>query len=464
MENKRGDIIYTVVAAPRQVMQFLDIAISMFSDSIVIITIVVTLLFVSTTAVTLIVGAGLLFVFVIRIIGKKFSLRLGHFQMQSIRLENEVISGYISGLRQIRSVCGDEYWKRKYNVALDEFWDKFIRFSFFRHLPGAALQFLFFIGVALLVIFLYYVYEEKFLFIIPLMGTFVFSAMKVIPRLSGMSHQYMAVMDSWPNLEAIYQFLTDSRYHKIVNGPRVFQSLSSDIVFQSVSFSYYKDRKLVEGIDLSVQRNSITALVGPSGSGKSTLISLLLRYYDVDTGRILVNGFDLRDYNRESFLQKVGYVSQDTFIYNASIRDNIIFGEEYTDEQIIEAAKKANIHSFISGLPDGYDSIVGDQGIKLSGGEKQRVAIARALVRKPEFLVLDEATSNLDYESEAIVQDSINRISKNITTFIVAHRLSTIRKSDTIYVMDSGRIVESGNHDELMGKKGLYYHLYESEG
>jgi ABC-type multidrug transport system fused ATPase/permease subunit len=156
-------------------------------------------------------------------------------------------------------------------------------------------------------------------------------------------------------------------------------------------------------------------------------------------------------------------VSQDAFIFNSTIKENISFGEIYSDHQIIEASKKANIHAYISSLPNGYDSIVGDQGLKLSGGEKQRIAIARALVRNPEILILDEATSNLDNESECIVQDSINQISENITTFIVAHRLSTIRKADTIFVLSGGQIVESGNHKELMEKHGIYFDLYESE-
>jgi ATP-binding cassette, subfamily B, bacterial len=160
----------------------------------------------------------------------------------------------------------------------------------------------------------------------------------------------------------------------------------------------------------------------------------------------------------------VGYVSQDTFVYNVTIRENIAFGGMYSDAEIAGAARKANIHSFIDSLPEKYDSIVGDQGIKLSGGEKQRIAIARALVRNPEILVLDEATSNLDNESEAIVQDSINQISETITTFIIAHRLSTIRKADTIYVMSAGKIVENGSHETLMEKRGAYFDLYESEG
>jgi ATP-binding cassette, subfamily B, bacterial len=464
VENKRGDIIYNVVTAPAEVRHFLETSTNMLSQSIVVFTILFTMFFISVPAVLLLVGGGLLFILVVRVIGKKFSFRLGRLQMRSMRSENEVISGYVTGLRQIRSVCGDNHWKKKYNVALDEYWEKYRRLSFFRQLPGATLEFLFYVGIGILVITFYYLYQEKFLYIIPLLGTFVFSAMKVIPRMAGLSDQYMALMDLWPNLETIYHFLNDPRYHAIVNGSRTFEALSTDIVFDKVVFSYFPDQKLIEGLDLTIKKKKVTALVGHSGSGKSTLVSLLLRYYDVNAGRILVNGYDLRSYNQETFLHKVGYVSQDTFIYNSTIRENIAVGGDYSDEQIIEASKKANIHTFIVGLPDKYDSIVGDQGIKLSGGEKQRIAIARALVRKPEILVLDEATSILGNEFEAIVQSSINQVSQDITTFIIAHRLSTIRKADTIYLMSKGKIVETGTHEELMKRKGSYYELYESEG
>lgn len=464
VENKRGDILYNVVTAPGQVRYFLETSTTILSEGIIVVTILVTIFFVSAGAAALIIAGSLLFVLVVRVVGKKVAFRLGRLHMHSMQSENEVINGYVQGLRQIRSVCGDAYWREQYDIALDKFWDKYIRLSFFRHLPGETLQFLFFIGIAAMVITLYYIYQESFLFVIPFLGTFVFSAMKVIPRITTMSHRYMIVMETWPNLETIYLFLNDSQYHKIKDGARTFDTLTSDIVFDNVVFSYYKGQDLIEGINLTIRRKKVTALVGHSGSGKSTLVSLLLRYYDVTDGRILINGYDLREYNRETLLQKVGYVSQDTFVYNATVRENISFGGDYSDEEIVESAKKANIHAFIVGLPEGYDSIVGDQGIKLSGGEKQRIAIARALVRRPEILVLDEATSNLDNESEAIVQDSINHVSKNITTFIIAHRLSTIRKADTIYFMSKGKILESGSHDELMERKGCYYELYESEG
>jgi ABC-type multidrug transport system, ATPase and permease components len=463
IENKRGDILYNVVTAPSNISHFLETGTFLFSQAVIILTIIITLFFVSITAVSLLLACCLIFLLIIRQIGKKVSIRLGRFQLQSMQRENEIISNYITGLRQIRSVNGDSYWKEKYTIALKKYWDKYIRLSFYRNLPGATLPFLFYVGIAVLVISLYYLYQNQFLYILPLTGVFVFSALKVIPRLADISDQYMVILNHWPNLESVYEFLNDARYQRIKNGTRIFSTISSDIVFENVVFSYYPYQSLLEGINLTIKQKKVTALVGHSGAGKSTLVSLLLRYYDVDSGSIRVNGYDLREYERKSYLQKVGYVSQDTFIYNDTIRENISFGKTYSDAEIIEAAKKADIHAFIDALPEKYDTVVGDHGIKLSGGEKQRIAIARALVRNPEILILDEATSNLDNESESLVQDSINHISENIMTFIIAHRLSTIRKADVIYVMSNGKIVESGNHEALMEKRGVYFALYESE-
>lgn len=464
VENKQGDVLYNVVTSPGKINVFLDRSTRMFADIVVILTILLTLLFMSTTATLILLVGGICFFFIIRFVGTRISYFIGKVQLQSIASENTVITQYIQGLRQIRSVHADAHWKKQYTRALRNYWDKYVRYRFTEALPMTLLQMLFFIGIAGIVIMLYYVHSEHFISVIPLIGTFAFSALKVLPRLSEIGNYNMQMMDAYADLERIHSFLNDTRYHTIMNGTVKFESLASDIVFQDVGFQYYEGQNLIEGLNLTIHRNKVTALVGHSGSGKSTVVSLLLRYYDVSSGRILINGRDLREYDLATFLGKVGYVSQDTFIYNASVSENIAFGGEYTDEQITAAATRANIHTFIAGLPDGYDTIVGDQGLKLSGGEKQRIAIARALVRDPEFLVLDEATSNLDNESEAIVQESINHISGTITTFIVAHRLSTIRRADMIYVMSRGKIVESGSHEELMGMRGRYYEMYERSG
>lgn len=464
VDNRRGEIFYSVVSAPGEIRNFLSVSTSLFSDIVGILAIIFMLLFISPFGVALLLAGGIIFILVIRLIGKRIAYHLGKLQLESTQSENEVISSYVQGLRQIRSVNGDPYWKKQYDDALYHYWDKYIKYDFLSNIPVMMLQYIFFSAIASSVIFLYYIYQEGFIFIIPLIGTFVFATLKVLPRLSNISSSNMSIMNSLPALETVYRFLNDYQYDTIKNGKQRFDALTSDIVFNDVGFSYYKDQDLIGIEHLTIKKNKVTALVGHSGSGKSTVVSLLLRYYDVSTGKILINDIDLREFDVKTFLRKVGYVSQDTFLYNATIRENIAFGGDYSDDQIIEASKKANIHMFITTLPKGYESIVGDQGLKLSGGEKQRIAIARALVRDPEILVLDEATSNLDNESEAVVQDAINQVSENNTTFIIAHRLSTIRMADTIFVMSSGRIVESGSHDELMEKRGRYFDLYEFGG
>lgn len=461
VDNRRGDILYSVIAAPGDIRNFITVLTFLLSDIVAILSIFFMLLFISLYGVALMVFGGILFVLVVRLIGKRVVYRLGKLQLKSAQSENEIISNYVQGLRQIRSVSGDLYWKKKYDDALHVYWEKYMRFDFISSLPTILLQFLFYFAIAIVVIFLYYIYQEGFLFIIPLLGTFAFAAMKILPRFSNISSSNMSMMGSLPLVESVYDFLNDHRYNSIKNGEKRFDVLTSDIIVDDVGFSYCKDRVLIANLHLTIKKGKITALVGHSGSGKSTFVSLLLRYYDVSSGRILINNTDLREYDMKTILRKVGYVSQDTFIYNATIRENIAFGGDYSDNQIIEAAEKANIHRFIATLPLGFESVVGDSGLKLSGGEKQRIAIARALVRNPEILVLDEATSNLDNESESLVQDAINRVSGTVTTFIIAHRLSTIRNADTIFVMSSGRIVESGSHDELMEKKGRYFELYE---
>lgn len=461
VDNRQGDVLYNVITSPGQINLFLDQATRVFSDIVVILVILAALFFMSPVAMMILVIGGIGFIIIVRFVGSRVAYRIGMAQMSSISSENAVITQYVSGLRQIRSVHADNYWNTQYTKALRMYWDHYVKARFTEFIPSALLQPIFFIGIAAIVISLYFIYMDQFFLIIPLIGTFAYSALKILPRLSSLSVSNMQIMNAYPALERVYDFLSDTRYNTIQNGTATFEELTTDIVFEDVGFQYYEGQDLITNVNLTIHKNQVTALVGHSGSGKSTIVSLLLRYYDVTEGRITINGIDLREYDIETFLSKVGYVSQDTFIFNATVRENIAFGGDYTNEQIIEAARKANIHTFIAALPDGYDSIVGDQGLKLSGGEKQRIAIARALVREPEILVLDEATSNLDNESEAIVQASINQISETITTFIIAHRLSTIRRADTIYVMSKGRIVESGGHEKLLERKGKYWELYE---
>jgi len=214
-----------------------------------------------------------------------------------------------------------------------------------------------------------------------------------------------------------------------------------------------------------VKKGDIIALVGPSGGGKSTLVDLIPRFYDPTSGAIQIDGENIRNYTIDSLRGKMGIVTQETFLFNTSIKQNIAYGlENYPVEEITEAAKAANAHEFISQSPGGYDTIIGERGVKLSGGQRQRLTIARAILKNPDIMIFDEATSALDNESEILVQEAIERMMKSRTTFVIAHRLSTIRNATLIFVIEEGKIIQSGTHQQLMQiEDGLYKKLYEMQ-
>lgn len=241
------------------------------------------------------------------------------------------------------------------------------------------------------------------------------------------------------------------------------QNVKGEVVFDQISFSYNEgEEKVLNNINLSIDPGETIALVGMSGGGKSSLISLIPRFYDVTEGRILLDGVDIRDYKVRSLRDQIGMVLQDAILFSDSIETNILLGKpDATKEEVIAAAKAANAHEFIMNLPDGYNTKVGERGVKLSGGQKQRIAIARIFLKNPAILVLDEATSALDLESEQSIQNSLELLAKQRTTFIVAHRLTTITHADRIVMIENGRIVEIGSHQELMNKQGQYYKLFQ---
>jgi ABC-type multidrug transport system fused ATPase/permease subunit len=232
------------------------------------------------------------------------------------------------------------------------------------------------------------------------------------------------------------------------------------VVFDNVSFSYQEGKPVLHDVSFEAQPGSVTALVGSSGSGKSTIIGLISAFHDPSQGVVSVDGKDLSTVRLDSFRSQLGVVLQDTFLFDGTIRENVAFARpESTGEQIMEACRIAHVHEFAQKLPKQYDTVVGERGVKLSGGQRQRVSIARAILANPRILILDEATSSLDSESEAAIQEGLAYLMEGRTTFVIAHRLSTIHRADQILVVEDGRIVERGTHDSLYAARGRYYDL-----
>ncbi len=267
---------------------------------------------------------------------------------------------------------------------------------------------------------------------------------------------------SFASMDRMYELL-DEKYDIQDRKDAIhLENVSGSISFENISFSYNPDEeKIIKNLSLQIEAGKTFAFVGMSGGGKSTLVSLIPRFHDVTEGRILLDGIDIRDIQIQNLRNQMGVVFQESILFSDSIRENILLGKpNATDEEVVAAAKAANAHDFIVNLSDGYDTKVGERGVKLSGGQKQRISIARVFLKNPQVLILDEATSALDLESEQLIQASLKKLATNRTTFIVAHRLSTITHVDQIVLIEHGEIVEQGTHEQLMRKRGAYYRLF----
>ena len=271
---------------------------------------------------------------------------------------------------------------------------------------------------------------------------------------------YTQIQEARGAIQRVYEILDTEPIVQNPENPVSLENITGSIQFENVSFGY-QDTGVIHDVSFDVLPGQTVALVGPSGAGKPTTFKLLLRFFDPNSGTIRLDGHDIRTLDRKSFLSQIGLVPQETLLFGGTVRENILYGKlDATEAELEEAAQKANAHEFITNMEKGYDTIVGEKGTKLSGGERQRIAIARAILKDPKILVLDEATSSLDNRSESLIKEGLETLMAHRTTFIVAHRLSTIHKADQIIVLDKGCIVETGQHENLMNNEGLYHTLY----
>lgn len=371
---------------------------------------------------------------------------------------------FISGIKTIFITGSHSFWAEKYDAAVSKLRQAYTFVTALGKLPSIINDFLMFSVIAIGALVLYISTGGDFLSYIGLFGTFMLALYRLVPTASQAQTNLTSMVQYLPALELVHAELIQEeseREKKRGRGGGLPFSFERSIAFEGVTFRYPDAAgDTICDLSFAIEKNTSVAIVGDSGSGKTTIANLLALLYSPDSGRIAIDGVDINEFDPTSYLRSLGYIGQETFIYNDSIKENIRFGLDCTDEEIIAAAKRADAHEFIMRSDHGYDTIIGDQGMKLSGGQRQRVAIARIILREPEILLLDEATSSLDNISEKRIIESVKRLSENMTVITIAHRLSTIQDAHVIHVLKAGRIVESGSHEELLEMKGEYYRLY----
>lgn len=372
---------------------------------------------------------------------------------------NVTAENSIQGIREVKSYAREDYQEEKFSSINDSLKDS--REDMYKEMASyqAGISFMrqlyYFITIAggiLLIIFGKVGVEDLAAFIL-----YVSVVLPPIDRLINFTEQFSQGVSSFERFTEILD-INPSILDKKDAETLVVKSGSID--FNNVSFSYEKE-KVLDDVTLHIDGGTRVALVGESGAGKTTAVSLIARFYEKDSGSILIDGTSISDVTQKSLRSNIGFVQQNIFLFDASIRDNLRYGKiDASEEEIWKALEEANLKDFVLSLPDGLDTEIGERGTRLSGGQKQRLSIARAFLKNPPILVFDEATSSLDNESEALIQSSFNKLAKGRTSIIIAHRLSTVIDCDTIFVLDKGRVVEKGKHEELLAKKGIYYRLY----
>lgn len=400
---------------------------------------------------------------IIAVIGTKLRKQTIYLN-KSIGWITTILNETISGIKIVKAFNMEKFEIKKFENQTNKYFRRILKRARLRAISGPTTEI---IGVAVGIIIIFYggklVVVDKELEASKFLG-FLFSIFQILPSLKQISGINNKVQEAIAAGYRIFEVLDKEPSIKDPEKPVDLEKFTSNVEFRDVTFKYDDgDDLILDNVNFSATKGSIVAFVGSSGAGKTTLVDLLARYYDPISGAILLDGINIKEmklYNLRKFL---GIVTQETVLFNETVKNNIAYGlVDFPLEKIIEVAKAANAHNFIMELPNKYDTIIGERGTKLSGGQRQRLSIARALLKNPPIMILDEATSSLDNESEILVQEAIERLMDNRTTFVIAHRLSTVRNADLILVLDKGKIVQRGNHDELIKiEDGIYKRLYD---
>ena len=463
-KNKIGDIMVQVNREIERTAIVIRNAIRILIISTTIITFIYFLLIISwqltiisTILIALIALLNQSFVKIARKYGKLLSERSREYSRKSLEI--------VTGIRLIKLTANEDEEHQKIKKLIEEKEKVQLQSMSLSSLIAPLNEISGIILILSLIIICRHYFTASIRDFAPTLLTYLIVLFRLLPFVGQLNSSRTQFANNYPSAEIATNFLNRKNKPFLPSGTIPFAGLKRAIKFEKLSFAYPgHDSLVLKEIDLVIPKGKTVALVGSSGAGKSTIADLLPRFYDPIEGSITIDGVDLREYNTRSFRKAMGVVSQDTFMFNSSVRYNITYGmPNKTEADLINAVKQANAYEFIQNLPQGLDTEIGERGVMLSGGQRQRIAIARALLRNPQILILDEATSALDTVSEKLVQEALDHLCHDRTTLVIAHRLSTIRKADRIVVMEKGRVVEVGTHEELLEKKGAYSRLYNMQ-
>ena len=461
--HSQGDIVSRIIA---DADQFADGLLMGFTQAFSgVVTIIGTLIFMIRMSISITLVVVLLTplsLFVASFISKK-TFNMFKLQSETRGEQTAFIDEMISNEKVVKAFSREEQTIEKFASMNEDLKNASLKAIFFSSLTNPMTRFVYNVIYAFVALFgaIGVISGNMSIGILTCMLSYVNQYTKPFNEITGVITE---LQNAFACIERIFELLNAKSEPLDEFDAVCLDDLEGNIEIKDVFFSYNKEKKLIEDFNLSVKKGQKVAIVGPTGAGKSTIINLLMRYYDTDKGIISVDGYDIKDIQRESLRSNYGMVLQETWLRNGTIRDNICLGKpDASEEEILRAAKSSHAHSFIRRLENGYDTIISDDGGSLSQGQKQLLCIARIMLLLPPMLILDEATSSIDTRTEKKIQSAFNMLMEGKTSFIIAHRLSTIKNADIILVMKEGRIIESGNHESLIEKEGFYYNLYNSQ-